>query len=148
MPLYSGLILTILCFLHILHIIKEVVMEGDENNVRKYIKEIKIVIKEHGIFFVQKAQDEIIQLGINTTIAKEIISKLEIKDYIKGPIDDDDKRFRQFKVWIFGIEPINGVLETYIKLSDRRDNQRVVCLSFHTAKSSMKHPFIKCDKIN
>jgi hypothetical protein len=116
-------------------------MVADEKKINKFLKEIKKIIKEHGIIFFQKAQDEIIQLEINTIIAKEMIEKLELKDYVSGPNDDKDRP--ELNVWIFGVEPLKGFLEIYIKLSDRKDNQRVVCLSFHTAKFPMRHPYRK-----
>jgi hypothetical protein len=120
----------------------------EEKEVNKFLKEIKKILFDHkedknnsGILFTHKAQNEIMLLEINTTIAKEMIEKMETKDYVSGPEIDKDRPGQN--VWIFGIEPLKGFLEIYIKISDKRDNQRVVCLSFHTAKSPMKHPFVK-----
>jgi|WetSurMetagenome_2_1015567.scaffolds.fasta_scaffold710603_1 hypothetical protein len=116
-------------------------MVTTEDGVKKYLKDLKNDIKDHGVFYTLKAQDEISHLGINTKIATEIIEKLEVKDYVSGP--ETDRNFPKSNVWCFGSEPLTGFLEIYIKFSERKDNQRVICVSFHTEQSPRKHPYKK-----
>lgn len=83
-----------------------------ESEVKKYLKETKGRIREHGLIFMKKAEEEIMRMGINIEIAKEIILKLDKKNYVRGP--DKDLSFPLNNIWVFGSEAPTGFYEIYI----------------------------------
>jgi len=112
-----------------------------KKSIEDFLKGIKKDIKEHNVLFLLKAQNEIMAMGLTTTIAKEVILKLDIKNYSSVPTPD--MQISKHNIWIFGVESPLGTEEVYIKFSDRKDNQRVICLSFHIEKRPMNYPFKK-----
>lgn len=112
-----------------------------EKEIEKFIKEYSQCISDHNLYFLKRSQDGILELGLTVDIAKEIVQSLKKSNYVSGPEEDTD--FKQFNVWVFGVSIENQSYEIYIKLSDRKDNQRPVCISFHKAKKSMIYPFKK-----
>ena len=42
-------------------------------------------------------------------------------------------------MWVFG--PLYKNIEIYVKISMGKENNRVICISFHLAESKMNYPF-------
>ncbi len=107
----------------------------DTKPISQYLKELKNALKNHKVFFLKRAEDGIMDLGLTNEIAIKIISELSQENYVKGP--EKDYIGNNYFIWEFGVL---DVVEIYIKMSDRKDNQRPVCLSFHKAKKPQSYP--------
>ena len=110
--------------------------------VKFYLEHTIQLIKTFDIYWVRR--DEVLKgirdLGLTENIAKEVIIELVVQDYVEGPIEDHLQK--EFHVWIFGkASPIVASDEIYIKLSDRREGKKPVCLSFHKARRPLNYPF-------
>jgi hypothetical protein len=71
-------------------------------------------------------------------LREEIILNLECKNYVQGPLADDQGL--PGEVWIFGCE-VNG-REIYVKLKivEARGEKYAKCLSFHPSQYSLHYP--------
>jgi len=110
-----------------------------EKEIEKFINEYRICISDHNLFFTKRVQEDILELELTFEIVKEVIKGLGVNNYVSGP--EKDLEFEQFNVWVFGTNIENQSIEIYIKLSDRKDNQRPICISFHKAKRKMNYPY-------
>ena len=110
--------------------------------VKHYLEHTQQIIKTYDIYWVSR--DEVLKgirdLGLTEGLAKELILELVVQDYVEGPIEDH--LHKKFNIWIFGkASPVIPSDEIYIKLSDRREGTKPVCLSFHKAKRPLNYPF-------
>jgi hypothetical protein len=75
------------------------------------------------------------QLGLSMLNVKNILLELTKEDYSEGPkIDQEEGGY----YWVFGKEIDKN--EIYIKLNLGKENRKVICYSFHIAKSKMNFP--------
>ncbi len=76
-----------------------------------------------------------IQLGLSVMNVKNILLELTKEDYSEGPRVDIEEGGH---FWVFGKEIDNR--EIYIKLNLGGENRKVICHSFHFAKTKMNFP--------
>lgn len=80
----------------------------------------------------------LLELGLTAVMRREIILSLRAVNYVSGPSPDVD--FMPYYVWVFGsMSPLDS-REIYIKLSDRIDYSRALCLSFHPSRYPLSYP--------
>ncbi len=75
------------------------------------------------------------ELGISMLNVKNILSELKKEEYSEGPKGDQEEGG---DYWVFGKEIDNK--EIYIKINLGKENKKVICYSFHFAKSKMNLP--------
>ena len=75
------------------------------------------------------------QLGLSMLNVKRILSELTPENYSEGPVKDAEEGGFY---WVFGTEIDNK--EIYIKINLGKENRKVICYSFHFAKSKMNFP--------
>lgn len=93
-----------------------------------------------GILFVDnrgKNSQALLSLEISSKIREEVIKSIVPEDYCEGP--KEETLYGGSEMWVFGKE-VKGK-EIYIKISMGRDNQSVLCISFHEAERDLKYPF-------
>lgn len=111
-----------------------------EQEVEKYLTELKVKMKIFGILFFDdrgKNQQALHDLEISPDRRKEIIHSLKAEDYSQGPLDE--KLHGILPMWIFGKQVRKK--EVYIKISMGIENNSAVCISFHVAEHPMNYPF-------
>jgi hypothetical protein len=90
--------------------------------------------------------DFLTQNGLTPKERKEVILGLTVKDYFKGPEEDDRARGPK-DIWFFGVEYQD--LEIYIKLQSVEEKdastgtaiKHAKCISFHQAQWPMRRPY-------
>jgi hypothetical protein len=109
-----------------------------KDDVQAFLNDFKAKTRTFGIVYYprQKNTDAMLRLGINAEIREELILKLEVKDYYRGPTRDKDQERPDF--YEFGIN-YQGQ-EIYIKLSLGKFNKSPHCMSFHTPTDSIEYP--------
>jgi len=85
------------------------------------------------------------QLGLKPSHVRETIRRLRIADYVEGPANDRNERWRSAKpdIWVFGAK-VQGK-EVYIKLKIEEDlpEPLLLCLSFHPSRFKLTYPYRK-----
>ena len=66
-----------------------------------------------------------------------IIEKLEVEDYVQGPLMDELNRLGE--MWVFG-KDVKG-REVYIKIMLGGVGLQTICISFHLAEHPLTYPF-------
>lgn len=115
-------------------------MSISESEVEKFLKEFGIKMKIFSIFFRDerpKNLQTLLDLEITKNERRRIIENLQIANYVEGPLNDD--LYGIASMWVFGSKLKET--EIYIKISLGKPNQRVICISFHTAKYPLNYPF-------
>jgi hypothetical protein len=110
------------------------------DEVSQFLDDFKTKMNVFQIIFrddrIKNAQT-LLDLDIIPEQRKEIITALVPEDYSEGPLDD--KLYGINSMWVFG--PLFKEKEIYVKISMGRENDRVICISFHLAEIRMNHPF-------
>jgi hypothetical protein len=104
------------------------------------LRDIRERIRQFNILFMNgrvKNSQTLMNLGIMAAEQKEIISRLQAKNYCGGP--DPDEKYPWKSVSVFGT--IFRGVELYIKFSVGEEGTPVVCLSFHESDRPMFYPF-------
>lgn len=93
--------------------------------------------KEGGLVIVEREKNvkALANLGLLPSDIPGFIRRLEVCDYVSGPMDDD--RGRPEKWWVFSRELCGKPM--YIKVA--LTCGRVLCLSFHQAEFPLPRPF-------
>ena len=112
----------------------------DKDDVEEFLNEFQTLANVFGILVINREKNTkaLTDLGISPHIRKEIIMDLKVDNYFRGP--SKDKSRSQFIVWEFGANLDDG-REVYIKLSCRREKNKLICLSFHTPEHIINYPF-------
>lgn len=105
--------------------------ENDEINL--FLLEAKLLLKKKYGFVLIPRKKNILSLtkhGVTIAEAKQTIIALSNKNYISGPLDDDDKN-RNGKIWIFKTSIVGIVFYIKLKIEVIDGNKILKCLSFH-----------------
>lgn len=105
-------------------------MNPDSSEIKKFLSKVRQVIDKVGGFNFHEREKNMKALnkhGLTIDIAKFYIKNLEVKDYYKGPCEDDKDDCDDIW-WIFEKKIKNTVF--YIKIGIK-ENRVVVCISFH-----------------
>lgn len=113
----------------------------ETRDVIYFLKDFKVLMQEgrYSIKRHNKNRQTLIDLGLTEKMRYETLLALKANDYSSGPNSDE---YGKADYWIFGKE-ISSV-EIYIKLqiiTYSNGNEQAVCISFHSAESSLKYPF-------
>ena len=108
------------------------------NDVQTFLNDFKVKAITFGIDYYprQKNTEALLQLGITAHIREEIIMKLEVWDYYRGPTEDIDPKRPEF--YEFGTH-YNGQ-EIYVKLSLGKFSKSPHCMSFHIPEGIIDYP--------
>jgi len=109
-----------------------------KDDVQIFLHDFKVKARTFGIDYYprQKNTDALLQLGITAYIREEIIMKLEVRDYYRGPTEDIDPKRPEF--YEFGTH-YNGE-EIYVKLSLGKFGKSPHCMSFHQPEDIIDYP--------
>lgn len=108
------------------------------DDVQIFLNNFKVKARTFGILYYprHKNTDALLLSGINAEIRENLIMKLEVKDYYRGPTKDDDPKRPDF--YEFGI--IYESQEIYVKLSLGKFNKSPHCMSFHSPDDVIDYP--------
>jgi len=111
-----------------------------KQEVEHFLNDFKTKLRSFRIYFLDergKNSQALLDLEISPIKRKEIIERLTVDDYYKGPLEEQMYGMRP--MWAFG-KLIKGI-EVYIKISMGLPNQDAICISFHKAEHEMTYPF-------
>lgn len=90
----------------------------------------------------QENMETLIELGLNYKLVKEELLGLLPQDYSEGPKKDlDQANYKDESIWIFGKTIQNKKIYIKLKIRENKNQEEVVCISFHIAKHPMNFPF-------
>lgn len=107
-------------------------------DIEDFLIKLRLKLNIYGYVFSRERtenKETMKELGISMLNVKDILSELKKEDYSEGPKDDQEEGG---DIWVFGKEIDNK--EIYIKLNLGKENRKVICYSFHFAKSKMNLP--------
>lgn len=125
-------------------------MNTSIQQVESFLKEFKAAMNTSGIIIIRRPVNlqGMFDLEINPLMREKILNSLEVKDYYRGPSMESGW---DGEAWEFG-KNVNGK-EAYIKVSlvvpkSAAQNrvagpEKVICISFHQARSPITYPFKK-----
>ena len=115
-------------------------MEPTENDVEKYLNDLKQKIKIYDIVIYDRIKNRqtLAELELVRSNCSEYINDLTCENYFRGPTAD---RENEGEYWEFGTM-IKGN-EIYIKINYGKTNKPVILISFHFAEFEIKYPFKK-----
>lgn len=105
-----------------------------------FLSEFKYKSKVFGILFKDdrpKNLNTLIQLELSTRQRKEILDKLELVDFVEGPLKESF--YAKAEMWVFGKK--YKAYELYIKIALGGVNRSNICISFHVAEFPLMYPF-------
>ena len=108
------------------------------DDVQIFLNDFKVKARTFGIDYYprQKNTDALFQLAITANIREDIIMKLEVGDYYRGPTEVIDPKRPQF--YEFGTQ-YDGQ-EIYVKLSLGKFSKSPHCMSFHLPEAVIDYP--------
>jgi hypothetical protein len=115
-------------------------MPGTKTEVEQYLKDFKQKLKIWRILYRDdrgKNQQTLLDLEITPLQRITTIEKLELSDYVDGPIHE--RLHGISEMWVFG-KTVKDY-EIYIKISLGKPNSNVICISFHIAEHPLTYPF-------
>ncbi|WP_372723896.1 hypothetical protein [Novipirellula sp.] len=111
--------------------------------VSQFLSEVAAAILLGHVQWITRAETTqgLLDLGINQSIAHELIQNLTPDNYSTGP--EPDRNCPGRDVWIFGVT-VNS-LEAYVKLALQKHNRKktvvvAIVWSFHPAKHKLIYP--------
>jgi len=110
-----------------------------ETEVASFLKNFKEKMKIWDVLFRDdrgKNTQAMLDLELRPIERKNILEKLDTKNYSEGPIEEE--LYRGADMWIFG--EIIKKKEVYIKITMGAKNSGVICISFHLAEYKMNYP--------
>jgi hypothetical protein len=114
--------------------------EFDRDEVRRFLHRFKELVRKRNFYYLdhEKTFQTLGLLGLTEKNCTEEILNLSVLDYSSGPDPDHDK---PGYIWVFG-KVVNS-REIYIKLKivEKNDREKAICLSFHIAEKPLYHPF-------
>lgn len=113
-------------------------MMEDEFHIDNFLEKLKLKLDFYGFRFSRERienRETMKELSLSRLSLKGILSELTLENYSEGPIIDEEEGDNYY---VFGIEIDNR--EIYIKLNSGKENEQVICHSFHFAKFRMKYP--------
>ncbi|MGK7392751.1 MAG: hypothetical protein ACNS60_20520 [Candidatus Cyclobacteriaceae bacterium M2_1C_046] len=113
-------------------------MSTTEEEVGKFLDDFKQKMEVFDVVFLDRKKNfqTLLDLEIVRASRKEILNELVVKDFFRGPSQD---QFGGADLWEFG-KKIKGK-EVYIKITIGDINKPVICISFHLAEYKIKYPF-------
>lgn len=110
-----------------------------KTEVASFLRDFKEKMKFWDVLFRDdrgKNFQTLVDLELRPVERKNILEKLETKDYSEGPLDE--RLYGGADMWVFG--KIVNKKEVYIKITMGEISNSVICISFHIAEYSMKYP--------
>ena len=110
-----------------------------ESEVASFLTNFKEKMKIWDVLFRDdrgKNAQTLIDLELRPIERKNILERLETKNYSEGPIEE--KLYGGAEMWVFG-KTIKQK-EIYIKITMGIVNSSVICISFHLAEYKMNYP--------
>jgi hypothetical protein len=113
-------------------------MKTSETEVESFLNHFKIKLSVFDVIFTNRDKNlqGLFDLEINPTKRKEVLAKLEVKDFFNGPTKDVNNGP---DLWEFG--KIVNQKEVYIKVCMGNESRPVICISFHLAERAIVYPF-------
>ena len=108
--------------------------------VKAFLEQFSIKTQVFGIRFRddrQKNRETLLQLEISPLQREVIVRSLQAQDYVEGPVVDVLNK--EGEMWVCG-KDVKG-REVYIKITLGYENGQTICISFHIAEQTLKHPF-------
>ena len=115
-------------------------MLPDKSEIENFLIEFKQKLRTFNIVYHRsdKNSQTLLDLDINDSIRNNLLLKLCIEDYYKGPTADTYDPYGT-PVWEFGFKKKDK--DIYIKISLGATNKPVICKSFHIAERKIVCPY-------
>ena len=111
-----------------------------KKEVQQFLNQFHEKMKVFGILYRddrEKNEKTFEALEIVPSYRTVIIEKLEVEDYVQGPLMDELNRLGE--MWVFG-KDVKG-REVYIKIMFGGVGLQTICISFHLAEHPLTYPF-------
>lgn len=107
-------------------------MEIDhQQKIRHFLKQLNIAINNNDIY--RERRDKNIEtfekFSLNDRDVLNIIKRMKIDDYIRGPEPDD--KGRPGEIWIFKLKVSNKILYVKFCSTEKGQSGPIRCISFH-----------------
>ncbi|MGA7722543.1 MAG: hypothetical protein WCA84_15335 [Ignavibacteriaceae bacterium] len=115
-------------------------MLPEKSEIESFLIEFKQKLRTFSIVYhrSEKNSQTLLDLDINDCIRNNLLLKLSVEDYYKGPTADNYDPFST-PVWEFGLKKKGK--DIYIKISLGAINKPVICKSFHIAERKIVCPY-------
>jgi hypothetical protein len=109
------------------------------HTVKLFVAMVQKKITERGYFMLKrdKNTETLVELNFDSSDVERTLLEIKAQDYSQGPLPDEIGGGQD--MWVFG-KTIQGK-EIYIKITQGRDKQRALVISFHKAERKMTYPF-------
>lgn len=114
--------------------------EASDEDVEEFLKNFKAAVQKSGlnIWPTTKNNDFLLESGFSNGDVEDIVLSLRIRDYERGPCDDQKDYRPDGQVWVFSRE--HEGFELYIKVKLLNGQVMAECLSAHEADFEMTKP--------
>ena len=109
-----------------------------KKDVFEFLDSARVEMRNNRFTFLHRCTEDIIDLGLTISLAKQEIMDLQLEDYDRGPTPDHNQDGTD--VWEFGKE-VGGVL-VYIKLKIH-PIRGLICMSFKKSDGPFTLPYKK-----
>lgn len=108
--------------------------------VEAFLIALREAISKNGLQVIARASNNqaLIDLGLTPKLREEIILNLQVDNYAKGPLPDDQGM--PGDVWIFGCEVNNREVYVKLKAVEVNGEKYAKCLSFHPSQYPLQYP--------
>ncbi|MEX0720796.1 MAG: hypothetical protein WD059_09025 [Balneolaceae bacterium] len=96
-------------------------------------------MKVFNVVFIdrEKNAQTLLEMEMVPADRTKVLENLKTEDYCKGPLENS--MHGAGRMWEFG-KNISGT-DIYIKIAMGRENNSVICISFHTAEQPLQYPY-------
>lgn len=116
-------------------------MGTTKNEVAAFLKRLRAKASIYGIIYEDdrpKNTQTLATLELRPKDRDEVIQKIVVEDYSEGPkpenfLDEDAE------IYVFG--KLISDYEIYIKVTQGKKNNKIICISFHIAEHPLDYPF-------
>lgn len=115
-------------------------MKATKEDVEKFLSDFHAKMKVFDIVFRDdrgKNLETLALLEITPVYRVTVLSELEVRNYVDGPIVDTLNESGD--MWVFG-KDVKG-REVYIKISLGLPDRQTICISFHLAEHVLDYPY-------
>ena len=118
---------------------KNSLMEATRDDVKSFLDNLRLKIDIFGVIYLNRSKNTqtLLDLDISPSSRTKIIKELKVEDYSEGPLSENMNGWPD--MWVFG-KQIKGT-EVYIKVSMGNENNKSICISFHSSEHPMQYPF-------
>jgi hypothetical protein len=112
---------------------------SDKADVASFLDIFRVKLHIWGIVYLsdrEKNFQTMLDLELTGSLRRKIIESIVVEDYCEGP--KKDTKYGGMDMWVFGKSYKEH--EIYVKVTLGTENNKVICISFHTAEHPLTYP--------